>query len=113
VVAMDDFALGNRFGADFSGAGASDGAGEFGSVGVADADDFAGIERAVDFGDAGKEEAASLFAQGFFGAVIDGERAGRAMVKGDPAFAAGELAGFGNEKRAFVGAGGDRFENGG
>src|ERR1051325_10224604 len=111
IVAMDDFALGNRLGADFSGAGACDAAGELSAIGVANTDDFARIESALHMGDSGQKEAAALFAQGFFRAIIDSERAGGAMIESDPTFAAGELARLGNEEGAFGGAGSGRRED--
>lgn len=108
---MDDFGVREGAGADGFGVASREAAGELAAVGVADADDFAGVEIAFAAGDAGQEEAAALFAEGATGAVIDEEAAAGVVEEGDPAFAAWELAGAGAEEGALLLAGEDAGED--
>src|SRR5215213_3998609 len=87
VVAMNYFAFGNRFDADFGGAGPRDAASKFSPVRVADADDFPSFKIAFNFGDARQKQAPALLAQRSLGAIVHRNRSGRAMIKRDPSFA--------------------------
>ncbi|MDB6122291.1 MAG: hypothetical protein JWQ71_1284 [Pedosphaera sp.] len=98
---MHHFGGGELAGLDGVGTVIANAAGEFGSIQIADAQDFAGDELAFATGDAGRQQALAVFAQGFFRAVIHEQGALGMMKEGDPTFAALESGRLRNEEGAF------------
>lgn len=90
-----------------SGSAFGESPGQLTSGGVRDLDHGASGELALDPGDTRAQQAASLFAQGPAGSVIDDQGAGRPMKKGDPPFAAFQLRFSGKEQRSLILAGQD------